>query len=147
MVTKGEVFPAVETRYRLATVMIWVGGLTWNPFIVMRILGNTPSIFWFLPFHLIGVVGGSRMKALARREMGALPPQKTRLRTLGYMLIILGILVWMLYFSLKLIFQVPVEVVQLLPYHLAAVLSGIALLLVNFLVLRRKSNLQKQKKH
>ena len=141
MVTKDDVFFAAETRFRLATVLIWVGVLAWVPFIVMRIIGYTPSIFWFLPFHLIGVVGGSRMKSMARREMGTDLHKKTRLRTLGHLLVFVGIFVWIVYFSLKLIFHVPVDVGQFLPYHLTAILSGITVLLVNFLVQRQKPNL------
>jgi hypothetical protein len=48
-------------------------------------------------------------------------------------------LVWAIYFYLKLVIHAPVEVSQFLPYHLAAMLSGVAILLVNFLVNRQKS--------
>ncbi len=139
MVTKEETLPTILTRYRLASVLIWMGVLTWVPFILLRTMGQKPSIFWFLPFHLIGVVGGSRLKAAVRREMGVASPKKTRLRTLGHILVGTGISVWVVYFSLKLIFHAPVEVGQFLPYHLTAMLSGVAILLVNFLVTRQKS--------
>jgi hypothetical protein len=139
MVTKEETLSRELTRYRLATALIWVGVLTWIPFIILRTLGQKPSLFWFLPFHLIGVVGGSRLKAAVRREMGAPPTKKTLLRTVGHILVFTGIMVWVVYFSLKLIFHLPVEVGQFLPYHLTAMLSGIVILLVNFLVNRQKS--------
>jgi len=139
MVTKEETLNPTITRYRLATAMIWVGVLTWVPFIILRTMGQKPSIFWFLPFHLLGVVGGARLKAAARREMGCAPPQKTWLRILGHILLFTGISVWVVYFSLKLGFHAPVEVGQFLPYHLTAILSGIAILLVNFLVNRHKT--------
>ena len=71
--------------------------------------------------------------------MGAAPPKKTRLRGLGHFLVLTGISVWVVYFSLKLIFHLPVEVGQFLPYHLTAMLSGVAILLVNFLRQRQKS--------
>ena len=139
MVTKKETLSPGLVRYRLGTALIWLGVLTWVPFIILQIMGEYQSIFWFLPFHLIGVVGGSRLKAAARREMGAQPPKKTQIRTIGHILVITGIMVWVVYFSLKLGFHTPVEVGQFLPYHLAAMLSGIAILLVNLLVTRQKS--------
>lgn len=139
MVTKEETLSPGLIRYRLATALIWLGVLIWVPFIILRIMGENLSIFWFLPFHLIGVVGGSRLKAAARREMGAPPPKRTHLRTIGHILVIIGIMVWVVYFSLKLVFHTPVEVGQFLPYHLTAMLSGITILLVNFLVTRQKS--------
>jgi uncharacterized membrane protein YbhN (UPF0104 family) len=138
MVTKEKTFPHGLNRYHLATALIWIGVLIWLPFIVLRFIGQKPSLFLFLPFHLLGVVGGSRMRAAARRELGISPPKKTTLRTLGYTLIFLGILVWAPYFCLKLVAQNPVEVAQFLPYHLAAISSGIAILLVNFQFDRRK---------
>lgn len=140
MVTKERTLkPTLLTRYRLGTVLVWVGLLIWVPFIILRTMGQNQSIFWFLPFHLLGVLGGSRLKAAARREMGAAPPKKTRLRALGHILVFTGILVWAIYFFLKLVIHAPVEVSQFLPYHLAAMLSGVAILLVNFLVNRQKS--------
>ena len=139
MVTKQDGLISPTVRYRLANLMIWVGVLTWLPFILLRFAGEKPNIFWFLPFHLIGVVGGSRLKATARRDLGSSAPQKTRLRTLGHILIFTGIMVWVIYFFLKLVAHMPVEVSQFLPFHLTAMLSGVAVLFTNFWLERRKS--------
>ncbi|MBL7162495.1 MAG: hypothetical protein ISS57_07800 [Anaerolineales bacterium] len=139
MVIKEKVISPALNRYRLATALIWVGVLAWVPFITLRTVGQKPSLFWFLPFHLIGVVGGSRLRAAARREIGIAPQKKRSLRTTGHILVFVGILVWVPHFYLKLVAHMLVEVSQFLPYHLTAVLSGVALLLVNFLVNRRKS--------
>lgn len=138
MVSNAETLATGKNRKRLANIMIWVGVLTWLPFIIMRTMGHTPSIFWFLPFHLFGVVGGSRLKSAIRREMDGMPAKKTRLRLLGHILVFTGIMVWVVYFSAKLIFHLPVEVGQFLPYHLTAMLSGITILLINFLLNRQK---------
>jgi polyferredoxin len=139
MVTKESgLLPAI-VRYRLASALIWIGVLTWVPFILLRFAGEKPNIFWFLPFHLLGVVGGSRLKAAARRDLGENAPKKTRMRTLGHMLVFSGIMVWVIYFYLKLVAHMPVEVNQFLPYHLTAMLSGVAILLVNFWRQRRNS--------
>ncbi len=139
MVTKNEALIPAITRYRLANALIWIGVLTWAPFILLRFAGEKPNIFLFLPFHLFGVLVGSRLKAAARRDLGAALPKKTRLRTLGHILVFTGIMVWAVYFFLKLAAHLPVEVSQFLPYHLAAMLSGVAILFLNFWRERGKS--------
>lgn len=126
-------------RYRIGLVLIWVGVLTWLPFIVMRASGYKPSIFWFLPFHLIGVVGGSRLRSAARREMGAEAPKKNAFRTIGHNLIFLGIMVWGVYFYLKLVAGQPVDVGDFLPFHLTGIFGGIAFLGIGYIVNRRKT--------
>ena len=137
MVTEEKTTDMVLARYRLGTVMIWLGVLTWLPFIVLRIAGEKPSLFWFLPIHLVGVVGGSRLRAYARKEMGAHPPQKGRLRVIGHGLIYIGILVWAPYFYLKLTTQAAVDVMNFLPYHLTGVLGGILVLGLSYLIERK----------
>jgi len=121
-------------RYRVGLVLIWIGVLTWLPFIVMRASGYKPSLFWFLPFHLIGVIGGSRLRKAAREEMGVYAPKKNFFRTMGHSLIFLGILVWGVYFYLKLVANQPVEVTDFLPYHLTGIFGGIGFLAVNYFV-------------
>ena len=139
MVTKqGRPIPAIA-RYRLANIMIWIGVLTWVPFILLRFAGERPNIFWFLPFHLLGVVGGSRLKAAARRDLGESTPKRTLLRSLGHILVFTGILVWVVYFFFKLLAHIPVEVGQFLPFHLTAMLSGVAILFLDFWRERRKT--------
>ena len=137
MVSDEKIIKTVLTRYRLGNVLIWLGVMTWLPFIVLRIAGEKPSLFWFLPFHLIGVVGGSRLRSLARKEMGALAPKENLLRIIGHGLIYTGILVWAPYFYLKLIAQQPVDVMNFLPYHLTGVLSGILFLGLSYLINRK----------
>jgi len=139
MVTREETTKSVLNGYRLGTVLIWIGVSVWVPFIILRAMGYTPSLFWFLPFHLMGVVGGSKVRAVARQEMDLPPTPKTKLRTVGHILVFIGILVWAPYFYGKLFLQAPLDVGQFLPYHLVFVLSGVFLLLVNFLMARRKS--------
>src|SRR5687767_3084070 len=102
MVTEEKITNMALTRYRLGTALIWLGVLVWLPFIVLRIAGEKPTLFWYLPFHLLGVIGGSRLRSLASREMGILAPKKNMLRTIGHGLIYAGILVWTPYLYLKL---------------------------------------------
>jgi hypothetical protein len=134
MVTDEKIYDPVLFKYRLGIALIWIGVLIWVPFIMLRIASEKPSIFWYLPFHLVCVVGGSRVRASARRKMNRIPLQKNALQILGHGMIVAGILVWAPYFYLKAIAPQPVEVMDFLPYHLAGVLGGIALLAVSYLL-------------
>lgn len=137
MVTEEKITDVVLARYRLGTVLIWLGVLTWAPFIVLRMAGEKPSLFLFLPFHLIGVVSGARLRAIARKEMGALVPAKNLLRVIGHGLIYTGILVWAPYFYLKYIAHQPMNVMNFLPYHLTGILSGLIFLGLSYLSSRK----------
>lgn len=123
---------AALMRYRLGNLLIALGVLTWLPFIILRIAGETPSLFLFLPFHLLGVIGGSRLRAYARKEMGTSPAKKSLLQKLGHGLIFLGILAWTPYFYIKFATTQPVDVMNYLPYHLTGILSGVTLLVIHF---------------
>ena len=129
----------VSKYLRLGPLLIWLGVLVWVPFIVLQISGKHPSFLWYLPFHLIGVVGGARLRAFARKEMGIPSPKRNPLRIAGSILIVLGILVWAPYLYLKSFTQTPVEVLNFLPFHLTGVLGGILLLVINQLNIRKKS--------
>src|SRR5512145_605893 len=131
MVTDEKIYNAALIRYRLGIALIWLGVLTWLPFMVLRIAGEKPSLFWYLPFHLLGVIGGARLRAVARKELGQSSPQKNYLQMIGHGAIFAGILVWVPYFYLKATAQ-SVEVMNYLPYHLVGVLGGAVLLVVNF---------------
>jgi hypothetical protein len=138
MLIEKKIFNSALARYRLGTALIWLGVLTWVPFIILKIAGEKPSFLWYLPFHLIGVIGGSRLRATARKEMD-LPPGKTSLLQLtGHGLIYAGILVWAPYFYLKAT-TATVEVMNFLPYHLTGVLGGITLLLIHFWRTRKEN--------
>lgn len=117
-----------STRERLGQALIWIGILTWAPFLLLRGFGYRPSLLWFLPFHLLGVIGGSRLRAAAREVRGEDPPGRSGLRIVGHGLILLGVAVWLPYFYLKLTVDQPVEVGRFLPFHLTGVLSGVVVL-------------------
>lgn len=131
MVTDKKIYNAALIRYRLGNVLVWLGVLVWAPFIVLRIMGEQPSMSLYLPLHLVGVMAGSRLRAFARREMGMPSPKKTRLQMLGHGLIWAGILVWVPYYYLKLVSHQPVDIMNYLPYHLIGVFGGIVLILIN----------------
>ena len=137
MVTDEKIYNAALMRYRLGSVFIWLGVLVWAPFILLRIMGEQPSMSLYLPLHLLGVMGGSRLRAFARKELGMPKPQKTRLQLLGHGLIWSGILVWAPYYYLKIVVGQPVDVMDYLPFHLIGVLSGVVLLAVNMLLSKK----------
>lgn len=137
MVTEEKTIRNVVLRYRVGTILIWLGVFTWAPFIFLRAIGEKPTFLLFLPFHLIGVIGGSRLRSMARRELGMLPPKKNTLHTAGHILILLGILVWAPYLYLKLVLMQPVEVMDFLPFHLTGVLGGVLLHLLSYVIERQ----------
>jgi hypothetical protein len=137
MVIDKQMYNTALMRYRLGTILIWLGVLTWLPFIVLRIAGEKPLLFWYLPFHLFGVIVGARLRSIARKEMGVAPVPKSLLQVMGHGLIIGGIIVWVPYFYLKLIAGQEVEVMNFLPYHLAGILGGIVFLLIHFFISRK----------
>jgi hypothetical protein len=138
MVTDEKMINTALTRYRLGTIFIWLGVMTWLPFIVLRIAGEKPSLFWYLPVHLLGVVGGSRLRSTALKEMDALALKKNPLRAVGQGLIYIGVLVWAPYFYLRLIAQQPVEVMNFLPFHLAGVLGGVFCIALSYVFSRKE---------
>lgn len=136
MVTEEKLIDSVVMRYRVGTALVWLGVLTWAPFIFLRAIGHKPTFLLFLPLHLVGVIGGSRLRSAARRELGMPPPPRSFLHTAGHTLILLGILVWVPYLYLKLGAGQAVEVMDYLPYHLTGVLGGVFLHLLSFLAAR-----------
>ena len=141
MVTKPEkIIDHIVLRYRLGTLLIWMGVLTWAPFILLKAIGENPSFLFFLPFHLAGVIGGARLRSVARRELDLSPPKRRFLPMAGHIMILLGILVWVPYLYLKIIMGQDVEVMTYLPFHLTGVLGGVVLHLLNYMMERRRQS-------
>lgn len=138
MVTEEKLISNVVVRYRLGTILIWLGVFTWAPFLFLKAMGEDPSFLLFLPFHLLGVIGGARLRSMARKELGLIPNKKSYLTLAGHLMIILGILVWVPYLYLKLVMGQSVEVLSYLPYHLSGVLGGVSLYILNYFIGRRR---------
>lgn len=138
MVTQEKLISSVVLRYRLGLVLVWLGVLTWVPFIFLRAIGERPPFWLFLPFHLLGVIGGSRLRAVARKELGMPPPKRNMLRMAGHGMILLGILVWAPYLYLKLVMGQPAEVMNYLPFHLTGVFGGIVLHILSYMLERSR---------
>jgi hypothetical protein len=69
--------------------------------------------------------------------MGVEAPKRNTYRTIGHSLIFMGIMVWSVYFYLKLVAGQVVEVGDFLPYHLTGIFGGIAFLTMGYFVNRR----------
>jgi hypothetical protein len=82
-------------------------------------------------------MGGSRLRAFARKELGMPAPKKTRLQMLGHGLVWAGILVWVPYYYLKIVSNHPVDVMDYLPMHLVGVLGGTVVMVVSHFVDRK----------
>jgi hypothetical protein len=137
MVNEDKIIEDIVLRYRFGTALVWLGVLTWAPFIFLRAVGEKPSFLLFLPFHLVGVIGGSGLRSMARRELGMSPPKKSVLPVAGHLMILLGILVWAPYLYLKAVMGQSVEVMNFLPFHLTGVVGGVALHLLNYGIERK----------
>jgi hypothetical protein len=133
MVTQEKLINSAVLRYRLGSILMWLGVFAWAPFIFLRAIGERPSFLVFLPFHLLGVIGGSHLRSVARKELGMLPPKKSILHMAGHVMILLGILVWVPYLYLKLVMGQPVEVMNFLPCHLIGVLGGVLLYILSYI--------------
>lgn len=113
--------------HKYGTILLWAGVLVWVPYFVMRIIGESPSLMIYLPFHLLGVIGGARMRTNANKQLG-IPVEKRRgYKRIAHYLIIASLLVWIPYYALKLSGR-PVELTPFLIVHLIGIFSGIGLI-------------------
>jgi hypothetical protein len=134
--------PTNASKYfRWGTLLIWVGVLIWTPFIILQIAGKHPSFLLFLPFHLVGVIGGARLRSFARKKLGIPPTKRNPLQIAGSVLIALGIFTWAPYYYLMTFTQTSVKLMNFLPFHLVGVLGGVLLLTIHHLSNRK--NLEK----
>lgn len=114
---------------KFGTIFIIIGVLVWAPYFVLRINGESPSLLVFLPFHLLGVVGGARMRKTANKQLG-IPNEKRRgYKRIAHYLVIASLLVWIPYYVLKFSGR-PVELAPFLAVHLVGILGGTGLLVV-----------------
>jgi len=116
-------------RRAIGVGLIWLGVLAWLPYLYLLASGMDPSIYPFLSVHLLGILGGTRLRAAAD------PEKRTKkhhpLQRVGRIMIILGVIVWVPYIYQKNVLVTPTEITPFLATHLTGVLGGIALLLVS----------------
>ena len=133
MVNEEKVIDRLVFRDRLGTILILSGVFVWLPFLFLKAVGAKPVFLLFLPVHLVGVIGGSRLRIEARQQLGMARQTRSALRIIGHGMILFGILVWFPYLYLKLEMAQTVNVMSYLPYHLAGVLGGVFLHILSYL--------------
>jgi hypothetical protein len=111
---------------KMGTILIWLGVAAWLPFLYLLAAGQNPSIYPFLVVHLIGVLGGTRLKALAKKDKT--PKKRHKRQIIGRIMIILGVLAWIPYLYQKEVLALTVEIRPYITVHLLGILGGIALL-------------------
>jgi uncharacterized membrane protein YjjB (DUF3815 family) len=110
--------PSKETAGR---ILIWLGVLAWVPYLVIVLSGNRVSIFPFLAVHLIGVIGGIRLRGRRTTERRKLNPS---LHRFSWILIYLGVLAWAPYIYQNNILGNEIPITPYLTAHLTGILGG-----------------------
>lgn len=116
-------------RFNLKTmgnILVIMGVLAWVPFIFLVANGQEPPIYPFLVFHLIGVIGGTRLRVRANPVAAGKKPRRA---IFGRILIILGVLAWAPYLYQTEVLGQSIEMRPFLVMHLTGVLGGILLIL------------------
>ena len=115
--------------YRYGTILLWLGVLVWAPFFALRIMGENPSLWAYLPFHLAGVIGGARMRTAARQKLGLSKEKRSGYKRAAHWIVIASVLVWIPYYALKLIGQ-PAALNLFLTAHLVLIFTGTGMMAV-----------------
>jgi hypothetical protein len=111
---------------RNGNVFLVLGVLAWAPFLYLIAIGQEPPIYPFLAVHLIGVIGGTRLRAHYNPTKSEKKPRRV---VIGRIMIILGILAWAPYLYQSDVLGRAIEIRPFLAIHLTGVLGGIILLL------------------
>jgi hypothetical protein len=112
---------------KFGTILIVIGMLAWVPYFLLRINGESPSLLVFLPFHLLGVVGGARMRKTANKQLDIPIEKRKGYKRIAHYLVIASLLVWIPYSALKFSGR-PVELSPFLTVHLVGILGVTGLL-------------------
>ena len=81
----------------------------------------------YLPFHLLGVIGGARLRRTANKQLGKPVEKRRGYKRIAHFLVIASLLVWIPYYAFKLSGQ-PVVLTPFLAVHLIGILSGTGLM-------------------
>jgi hypothetical protein len=122
-----NLFKDPHRLHKYGTILLWAGILVWAPFFILRGMGESPSLLVYLPFHLAGVVGGSRIRKTAKQRLGLPKPVSTWHKKVAHVLVIASLLIWIPYYAFKLSGQ-EVELTPYLTLHLIGIFSGTGLM-------------------
>jgi hypothetical protein len=115
--------------HKFGTFLVILGVLVWVPFFALRIAGETPSMFIYLPFHLAGVIGGGSLRKVANHRLAKPKEGRFYYKWIAHILFVIGLLVWLPYYAQKLNGS-SVELTPYLTAHLIAVLSGTGIIIL-----------------
>ena len=113
--------------HKYGTLLLWAGVLVWVPFFILRMAGDSPSLMIFLPFHLVGVIGGSRLRKTANQQRGAPEAVRSGYKKVAHVLVIASLLVWVPYYAFKFSGQ-AVDLNPFLTIHLTGIMGGTGLM-------------------
>ena len=116
------------SREQIGRTLIWLGVLTWVPYILLTIAGKSLPILPFLTVHLAGVIGGTKLR---RRNISGSSEQSRSItplqRRISNALLLIGIITWGVYFLMKSSLGEQVEIMPFLIIHLSGIFGGILL--------------------
>ena len=116
------------SRVQIGRMLVWLGVLTWVPYILLTIAGRSLPILPFLMVHLTGVIGGTMLRRSDIRST----PEKSRSRMplqrrISNALLLIGIIIWGVYFLMKSSLGEHIEIMPFLIIHLSGIFGGILL--------------------
>lgn len=117
---------------KISTILIWVGVLSWVPFIYLKFSDQNPPLIPFLLFHLTGVIGGARSRSWIRQQETGEKPKADRVGVVGRILVLVGVSAWIPYLTMKYVMKIDVDITPFLSVHLPGVLGGGLMMLVGF---------------
>lgn len=113
--------------HKYGTALLWAGVLVWVPYFLLRMVGESPSLLMYLPFHLLGVIGGARMRITANKQLGKPVEKRKGYKRVAHYIVIASLFIWIPYYALKLSGR-PVELTPFLIVHLIGIFSGTGLM-------------------
>lgn len=116
------------SREQIGRMLVWLGVLTWVPYILLTIAGRSLPILPFLTVHLTGVIGGTKLRrskisGSSEQSRSIMPLQ----RRISNALFLIGIITWGVYFLMKSYLREQVEIMPFLIIHLSGIFGGILL--------------------
>jgi hypothetical protein len=121
------IFKDSRSLHKLGTILVGIGVLVWLPYFMLRIIGKNPEILLYLPFHLLGVIAGGRMRNAANKKLGRFKKKQKSYAFVARLLMVASILVWLPYYGLQLAGR-TVTVQPYLIVHLSSLFLGAAVM-------------------
>ena len=109
------------SKKTLGTISIWIGLLAWVAYLYLISIGNMVSIWPFLFVHLVGSMGGVKLRGPLPEEQLAIGPRR---RKISKVMIYLGVMVWLPYLYLDKVTGLAVSITPYLTAHLIGVIGG-----------------------